>query len=1137
MKKKLVNLCMTALLSVVSTTAWALSEVNGFYQIGSAADFKAFAELVNGGKRDANAILTANIDLGATTTQIGIGGAYQGVFNGAGHTISISLPDRTDGEGPAIFRNVGTRSIVQNIKVEGTITTGTSKHTGAIANYSTGIIRNCFVDVVITSSFADDKDASIGGLVGQLNRPAIIDNCLTKVKIVGSTTHKCGGLAAWVDEHHVSLTNNLVINDKESDFVYSDGLSGGLARVSSSNPLKTVDLETYNADSYNNRPWAANGNNYVTNNWGVDNPVATVVSEEDLKSGKVCFQLNSDQSQIRWVQNIGDAYPVPTIFGEGKGQVYASAATNCQGKAEGDVTFSNTPSNATVTKHTYDKYGVCTTCGKFNFNGFDFDDPKRFDPISKSFLLGSTEDLYMAESWNRFQNGFRLNLKMVNDITCSTPAGQFIFNANDWSEGNFDGGGHALTIEMTGMGNNASLFPQRHYGTVENLILHGRIETNGSNWGSISNDSYESAVRNVYSDIDFVSTKVGDNSAGGFFGMIRTGKTIENCVYAGTITLPGKDGGARCARVGGFAGWTHAQTTFKNCAILGKIIGAGDQTLDNDTENSQNIARKPENVITENVYVLNPITGNAVSDHNKYTKIENPESVANGELAFLLNGQQNGLERFFQKLGEDLMPMPIAKEGAIVYANVTAGYRCDGLPLGDATFTNTVTTPVIPDHQFDADCICTVCGNMETDDEGYNKIVSAKGLARFAELVNAGKTNLNGRVYNDIDYTTYAKGFIGTESNKFSGKFDGQMYTITTDIKNDEQGTGLFGSVINATIKNLVLNGSVESSKKWIGAVAGITRGNTLIENVVAKSTVKFTGNGDSTGGGLCGDMEGSFTVNNCAFVGSFDMPNGTNVGGLVSWTGNGKFNNCYVAPVEVITYNSYKDFVSGGAAGCVNCYAVANNDAKLANGELCLMLNNGWYQTIGTDSYPVPFKTHGIVKQISEAGYATLYVADTDVEIPAGVTANVGVLEGNWLVMKAIEGKIAAGEAVVLKGDAGIYSFVPTTGATKAAANDLKGAAVDTDATGKYVLAQPENEAVGFYLANGGKIAAGKAYLELPAAGVKAFFFAENGETGIANVNVNVNDNQTPVYNLAGQRINKLQKGINIVGGKKVLF
>ena len=38
MSKKLLNLCLAALLSVVTTAAWALSEVNGVYQIGSAAD-------------------------------------------------------------------------------------------------------------------------------------------------------------------------------------------------------------------------------------------------------------------------------------------------------------------------------------------------------------------------------------------------------------------------------------------------------------------------------------------------------------------------------------------------------------------------------------------------------------------------------------------------------------------------------------------------------------------------------------------------------------------------------------------------------------------------------------------------------------------------------------------------------------------------------------------------------------------------------------------------------------------------------------------------------------------------------------------------------------------------------------------
>ena len=1028
MSRKLRNLCLAALLSVVSTAVWALSEVNGFYQIGSAADFAAFAELVNGGQRDANAVLTADIDLGAFTTQIGVGGDYQGLFNGAGHTLTIDLPDRTDGEGPALFRGLGYRGIIENLKVQGAITTGTSKHTAAIANYSGGIIRNCFVDIVITSTFADDKDASIGGVAGQLNRPAIIDNCLSKIKIIGATTHRCGGLAAWVDAHHISLTNNLVIIDPETDINYSDGKSAGLARVGD-NPLKVVELETYNADNYNNRPWAANGNNFVTNGWGANTIGTTVVTESDLESGKVCYQLNNDQSQIRWVQDLStDLYPVPAIFGEGKDQVYASAPTNCQGIAEGEVTFSNTGSDM-ATKHTNDKYGVCTTCGRFNFNGFDFDDPTRFEPATKSLLLSSEADLYMAESWNRFQNGFRINLKMANDITCKPTPGQFIFNTNDWSEGNFDGGGHALTIELTEMGGYASLFPQRHYGTVENLIIHGKIEVNGQRWGAISGDGFESAVRNVYCDVNITSSRVGDNTGGGFFGTIQVGKTIENCVYAGTITLPGEAGGARCARVGGFAGWTQNKTTFKNCAVLGNIIGAGNQTLDNDTENSQNIARNPNNVVTENVYVVNPIQGNSVSDHDKYIHYTNLDGIANGELAYLLNGNESGVERFYQLIGSDLEPMPIKKEGALVYANASE-FRCDGTPLGNFSYSNSPSSSaVVPPHNY-VDGWCTVCGKMQEDfvpvvDGWYE--VSIPAQLKWMSVYALEHTNVSIRLMADIDYTDYKDGMIGTESKKFTGSFDGQGHTVITDIKNDAQGTGLFGSIDNATITNLVLEGRVESSKKWIGGIAGITRGNTRIENVLVKSTVRFTGelnNGqpvDCTGGGLCGDMEGAFTVKNCAFVGSFDIPNGTNVGGLVSWTGGGKFYNCYVAPAA-LPGASYKDFIHGGGGGCVNCYAVAPTDEKLTSGEICWLLNEKqfrnpvWYQSFDEDDYPVLDPSHKTVIYAAEKYYS---VADEDIpdlvsdivsyeeDFVDDAVATQALLDAYWEKVQAWEGTV----------------------------------------------------------------------------------------------------------------------------------
>ena len=57
MRKRLLNLCLTALMSVVCTAAWALSDVGGVYQIGSAADLEAFAQLVNDGQVNANAEL------------------------------------------------------------------------------------------------------------------------------------------------------------------------------------------------------------------------------------------------------------------------------------------------------------------------------------------------------------------------------------------------------------------------------------------------------------------------------------------------------------------------------------------------------------------------------------------------------------------------------------------------------------------------------------------------------------------------------------------------------------------------------------------------------------------------------------------------------------------------------------------------------------------------------------------------------------------------------------------------------------------------------------------------------------------------------------------------------------------------
>ena len=73
----------------------------------------------------------------------------------------------------------------------------------------------------------------------------------------------------------------------------------------------------------------------------------------------------------------------------------------------------------------------------------------------------------------------------------------------------------------------------------------------------------------------------------------------------------------------------------------------------------------------------------------------------------------------------------------------------------------------------------------------------------------------------------------------------------------------------------------------------------------------------------------------------------------------------------------------------------------------------------------------------------------------------------------------------------------------------------------------------VGFYKATG-TIPAGKAYIEYGVAPVKAFLFGNNA-TGIADIK-NATDTNATIYDLSGHRVEKVQRGIYIVNGKKVL-
>jgi len=303
----------------------------------------------------------------------------------------------------------------------------------------------------------------------------------------------------------------------------------------------------------------------------------------------------------------------------------------------------------------------------------------------------------------------------------------------------------------------------------------------------------------------------------------------------------------------------------------------------------------------------------------------------------------------------------------------------------------------------------------------------------------------------------------------------------------------------------------------------------------------------ESTANRRCGAIAGEHHLNsymyNCFARGTFEfVTSHSQKDALAAEAAGGYFVNCYTTLSQITC-----DYPAAFGGSATNCYeGVSASDAATTNGELCYNLctspGKAFRQTIGTDTYPELDLTHGIVNKITEAGYTTQYVPETDVTIPSGVKAYAGIINDDRLSLVEIEAAISKDDAVVLKGSQGYYNFMPTANVSAAENNDLQGAEFDMLVTrsGIYALAK-KNNVVGFYpVSSDVTIPAGKAYLDLGSSSVKGFTFIFDDEDDPTTINEELrmkSEELAPVFNLAGQRIQKMQKGINIINGRKVLF
>lgn len=251
------------------------------------------------------------------------------------------------------------------------------------------------------------------------------------------------------------------------------------------------------------------------------------------------------------------------------------------------------------------------------------------------------------------------------------------------------------------------------------------------------------------------------------------------------------------------------------------------------------------------------------------------------------------------------------------------------------------------------------------------------------------------------------------------------------------------------------------------------------------------------------------------------------------------------------ITLQSYADtyeFLKGSAA--LQVYIHSANNPIGWGGDNRYWMGNGSKSKIDRVATPTTDSNFlieevtslPITMNLSDGAYYATIKLPVAVVIPDGLSAYSAVADGTTLTLtKVVEnGVLAANTPVILysESDVTTLDISNDTGASPAGTNELSGTidAASVTANANYVLSSG-SEGVGFYKYNNTVMPGFRAYLPSSAtSNVKAFTFSfedvEDAIRAIESENSNLE-----IYDIAGRRVQKAQKGLYIVNGKKVMY
>lgn len=486
--------------------------------------------------------------------------------------------------------------------------------------------------------------------------------------------------------------------------------------------------------------------------------------------------------------------------------------------------------------------------------------------------------------------------------------------------------------------------------------------------------------------------------------------------------------------------------------------------------------------------------------------------------------------------------------------------------------------------------------------DGWYELTSVGDFRWAAAMVQYQAPDLKIRLTDDVDLVGFEGFGNGSDVVPFAGELDGQghwlkNYSVNTALMN----TALFGmtdgaiihdlglkdctvktsgvncavlvgNARNTTINRVAVMGSVSQCRDHVGALVGNAEGSTVISNSLSDAVVTST---QYQAGGLVGTSNG-LTLEKCLFVGQVKNEQGRATGLLslvdsenaptvirnnvssatLIYSKNGELNpivntanrKCTFANNHVAQSTVFKS----GDNEETKSFTNADDENGLTTPDASMMVKSFYADVMKWDMqqdwkftaaghYPVLAWMNAATAQevnMGTAGYLTMVVSEPLDFTGLDLKACVVRVQGGTALLQPVN-QVPAGEAVVLCGQAGIYSVPFAVEQVESLSqNDLK-ASDGTVQGGEqvYVLANKAH-GVGFYpTVDGIAIPQGKGYLLIEnASQVHGFVgIGDDDATGVAVVNAD--DRSTKVYNLAGQRLVNPQRGVNIVNGKKVMY